>query len=69
MTIKPFEKPPKCFEETPYIKNNWGLVDRTFDKHEIKIEISGLDAIPSFTFKKKHLKYKTFLTYIFLQSY
>ena len=34
---------------------------------EIKIEISGLDAIPSFTFKKNHLKYKTFLTYIFLQ--
>ena len=35
MTIKPFEKP--CFEETlAYTQSNWGLVDRTFDKHEIK---------------------------------
>jgi len=51
-------------ENGRFIKKKWQQIA---DKYNIKIDISGLDAIPSFTFKKNHLKYKTFLTYSFLQ--
>ena len=48
-----------------FIKKKWLEIAK---KYNIEIDISGLDAIPSFTFRKNHLKYKTFLSYFFLQN-
>jgi glutamate-1-semialdehyde 2,1-aminomutase len=41
------------------IKNIWRNLS---SKYNVPIDIIGLDSIPSFVFKKKHLLYKTFLT-------
>ncbi len=48
-----------------FIKKKWLEIAK---KYNIEIDVSGLDAIPSFTFRKNHLKYKTFLSYFFLQN-
>ena len=48
-----------------YIKKNWRIL---FDKYNIKVKISGIDSLPSFTFEKHNLLRKTYFTQEMLRN-
>lgn len=48
-----------------YIKSEW---KKLATKHKLEITVSGLDALPAFTFKKNHQFFKTYITFEMLKK-
>ena len=48
-----------------YIKSEW---KKLATKHKLEITVSGLDALPAFTFKKNHQFFKTYITFEMLKN-
>ena len=48
-----------------YIKSEW---KKLATKHKLEITVSGLDALPAFTFKKHHQFFKTYITFEMLKK-
>ena len=48
-----------------YIKKEW---IKLAQKYDLEIEVSGIDALPNFRFKKSHQLLKTFITHEMLKK-